>query len=161
MDEEDMSHTHTHTHTHTQCNILNHKKNEIMPCEATWMDLEMIRLSDANQIKTNTIWYHLYLESKNSAEELMYWVRQKVCSGFPVTSYGKTWTFCPTQYNRETNSQTEKPVVTRREGRGGIHQEWGISRYKLSHLKQVSNQDLLHSTEDYIQYLAITYNGKE
>ena len=50
-----MSHTHTHTHTHTQCNILNHKKNEIMPCEATWMDLEMIRLSDVNQIKTNTI----------------------------------------------------------------------------------------------------------
>ena len=31
------------------------KKNEIMPLAATWMDLEMITLSEVSQRKTNTI----------------------------------------------------------------------------------------------------------
>ena len=31
------------------------KKNEIMPFAATWVDLEMIRLSEVSQKKTNTI----------------------------------------------------------------------------------------------------------
>ena len=29
------------------------KRNEIMPFEATWMDLEIIRLSEVSQTKTN------------------------------------------------------------------------------------------------------------
>ena len=40
------------------------KKNEIMPFTATWVDLENIILSEVSQIKTNIIWYHLYVESK-------------------------------------------------------------------------------------------------
>ena len=40
------------------------KKNEIMPLAATWMDLEIIILSEESQTKTNTIWYHLFVESK-------------------------------------------------------------------------------------------------
>ena len=35
--------------------LLSHKKNEIMPFAATWMDLEMIILSEVSQTKTNTI----------------------------------------------------------------------------------------------------------
>ena len=31
------------------------KKNEIMPFVATWMDLEMIILSEVTQRKTNTV----------------------------------------------------------------------------------------------------------
>ena len=31
------------------------KKNAIMPFAATWMDLEIIILSEVNQIKTNTM----------------------------------------------------------------------------------------------------------
>ena len=35
---------------HIQWNILSHKNNEIIPCVATWMDLEIIVLSEASQI---------------------------------------------------------------------------------------------------------------
>ena len=34
-----------------------------MPFVATWMNLEIIILSEVNQSKTNIIWYHLYVES--------------------------------------------------------------------------------------------------
>ena len=40
------------------------KKNKIMPFAATWVDLEIILLSEVSQTKTN-IWHHLYVESKN------------------------------------------------------------------------------------------------
>ena len=41
------------------------KKNKIMPFAATWMELEthILILSELSQKKTNTICYHLYLES--------------------------------------------------------------------------------------------------
>ena len=41
---------------------LSHKKVKIMPIAATWMDLEMIILSEESQ--TETIRYRLYVESK-------------------------------------------------------------------------------------------------
>ena len=50
------------------------KKNKIMPFAATWMDLEIIILSEVSQTKTN-IWYHSYVESnslKNETNELIY-----------------------------------------------------------------------------------------
>ena len=48
-----------------QRNITNHKKkNEIMPFEATWEDLEIIMLSEVRQTEKTNIWYHLYWESK-------------------------------------------------------------------------------------------------
>ena len=40
------------------------KKNEILPFATTWMDLESIMFSEISQRKTNTLCYHLYVESK-------------------------------------------------------------------------------------------------
>ena len=40
--------THTHTHTHNGV-LLSHKKNVILPCAATWMDLENIIFSEVSQ----------------------------------------------------------------------------------------------------------------
>ena len=49
------------------------KKNDIMPFAATWMDLEIIILSEVSQIKRNIIRYPLYVESfKNDTNELIY-----------------------------------------------------------------------------------------
>ena len=56
MDEDDVVHTHTHIHTHTHTGILLcHKENEIMPFVATWIDLQIIILSEVSQKKTNTV----------------------------------------------------------------------------------------------------------
>ena len=49
-------------HTHNRI-VLRHRKDEIMPSTAIWMDLEITILSEA-QRTTNTIWYHLYVKSK-------------------------------------------------------------------------------------------------
>ena len=40
------------------------KKNEIVPFVTTQMGLEIITLSEVSQKETNTMWYHLYVESK-------------------------------------------------------------------------------------------------
>ena len=40
------------------------KKNEIMPFAATWVQPEIIILSEGSQRKINTSLYHLHAESK-------------------------------------------------------------------------------------------------
>ena len=61
MDKEDMVHIYTMKYYSAM------KKNEIRSSAATWMDLEIIILSEVNQ--TNIIWYCLYVESKKKKKK--------------------------------------------------------------------------------------------
>ena len=62
MDKTDVVHIHNGI-------LLNPKKNEITPFSATWIDLEIIILSEVSQTKADIIWYHLYVESKKNTNE--------------------------------------------------------------------------------------------
>ena len=55
-------------------------------------------------------------------------------------------------------------VVAKVEGGGerdGMGWEAGVSRCKLLYTEWVNNRVIPYSTENYIQYLMITHNGKE
>ena len=48
-------------------------KNEVMSFAAMQLDLEVITLSGVRQRKTNTIWYHINVESKkHDTSEFIY-----------------------------------------------------------------------------------------
>ena len=68
MDTEDVVHTYNGI-------LLSHKKNELLPFAATWMDLEVIILSEVRQRKINII-YHLYVESKKMIQMILF-IKQK------------------------------------------------------------------------------------
>ena len=53
MDKEDVVHTYHMYSTMEYHSAI--KKNEIMPSAATWMDLEIIILSEVSQTKTNIV----------------------------------------------------------------------------------------------------------
>ena len=58
MDKEVVVHTYNAI-------LLSHKKNRKIPFAATWMDLEMIILSEVRKRKTNTvISFNMWMESK-------------------------------------------------------------------------------------------------
>ena len=52
------------------------KKNKILLLTAIWVDLEGIILNEITQRKANTIWYHLYVESKRK-DKLVMWQKKK------------------------------------------------------------------------------------
>ena len=82
-----IEYTHTERYTHTIEYYSAIKKNEIIPSATTWMGLEIIILVEVNQKrKTNTIWYHLYVESKTWYKLTYVWnkkrpTREQTCGG--------------------------------------------------------------------------------
>ena len=85
------------------------KNKEIMTFVATWMDLEIVILSEIYQRKTNTIWYHLHVESfKMTQINLL--TKQKQSH----------------RYRRQTHGYQRGKV-----GGGKINWEFGIDMYML------------------------------
>ena len=128
MDKEDVVHRDNGL-------LLSHKKNEIMPNATTWMQLEIIILSEINHKETNTMWCHLYVESK-------IW---------------HNWTHLQNR-NRLTDVETRLVVAKSRES--GMDWEFGVGRCKLLHLEWINNEVLLYSSGNYIQSLGIEHDGR-
>ena len=62
------------------------KKNEIMPFAATWMDLEIIILSEVSQTR-NIVRYHLYVRSKTMIQMNLL-IKQKQTHRLRKQNYG-------------------------------------------------------------------------
>ena len=43
--------------------LFSHEKNKLVPFAKTWMDLDIIILSEISQRESNIIGYHLFVES--------------------------------------------------------------------------------------------------
>ena len=105
MDKEDVVYIYTTEHYPAI------KKNEVMPFAATWMDLEIIILSEVSQTKTNIIWYHLYVDSKKMIQMNLF------------TKQKQTY-------------RHRKQIYGYQMGRGrGINKEFRINRYILLYIK--------------------------
>ena len=57
------------------------KKNKRMSSAATWMDLEIIKLSEISKRKTNIMWCHLYVGSKEGMVQMSLLAKQKLSHG--------------------------------------------------------------------------------
>ena len=63
--------------------------------------------------------------------------------------------------NRLTDIENKLMVTKGREDHRGIKYKFGINRYTLLYIKNINNHVLVYSIKNYIQYLSITYNGKQ
>ena len=104
-------------------------KNEIIPFAATWMDREIIMLSEVSQTEKEK--YHMTslicTLKRNHTNELL--------------------------YKTETDSQTLWMKLWLPGGKdGGIVREIGVNMYTLLYLKEIINKDLLYSTWNSAQY---------
>ena len=109
-----------------------------MPFAATWVDLEIIILSEVSQKgkdKYHMI-YHSYVESKkNGTNELM--------------------------YKTETDSQTLKTKLWLPKGKGGGRDKLGVwDKCIHTAIYKIIDNNLLYSTGNSTQYSVITYMGK-
>ena len=74
-----------------------------MPFPATWMDLEIIILSEVSQTETNVL-YHLHMEAKKIMMQRNIFTKQK-----------------------KTHSHGKQPMVTKGEMGGKINQDLGLT----------------------------------
>ena len=111
-----------------------------MPPAAAWMVLKIFILNKVNQTEKDK--YHMI--------SLTCGVQKKVTNELI--------------YKTNIDSQSQKANLwPLQEGKwwGGIDLEFRNNRHTLLYKKRITSKDLLHTTGSYIEYLVITYNGKE
>ena len=105
-----------------------------MPIAATWMDLEIVILSEVSQTeRRNIIWHPLYVESKMIQMNLL--TKQK------ETHRLGEWTY---------DCLGEEIV-----------KDLGMDMYTLLYLKWITNKDLLYSTGNSVQCHVAAWMGGE
>ena len=123
------------------------KKNDTVPAAAAWMDLETSVLSEARKRQENTIWYCLYVASKKKMIQMnLLQNRYRIC--LPMK---ETWIQLLGQEDPLDRGAWWATVH-------GVAYSWTRLRSKPpppSHLKQITNKDLLYSTENSAQYSVI------
>ena len=101
MDKEDIIYIYIYTHIHTQWTLAI-KKDETMPFAATWMDLEIIILSEVSQKeKTKAVWYHLVWNLKYNTNEGLPWLRLCTSSAGGTSSIPGWGTKIPQSLGRD------------------------------------------------------------
>ena len=112
-----------------------------MPFAATWMDLEIVILSEVS-----------YTEKDKYHDIAYMWNLEKMM--IQTNLYTK---------QKQTHRHRKQTYSYQRGkgGWGGINQEFGINIYTLLYMKQITKKDLLYSTGNYTKYFVITYKGKE
>ena len=110
-----------------------------MPFAATWMQLEIITLSEAGHKGKDK--YH---KTSLNMQNLKYGTNEPL-------------------WNRNRLTDIDNGlVVAKGEGGGlGTDREFGVSRGKLLHLERIINETLLLGTENYTQSPGIDHDGKE
>ena len=118
--------------------LLSHKKEQKLTFAATWMQLEIIILSEVSQKEKDK--YHMI---------------SFICG---IKIWHK-WTYLQNR-NRLTDIEIRLVVAKWEGGRRGMDWEFGVVRCKLLHLEWTNNKVLLYNTEKFIQSAWINYNGK-
>ena len=112
-------------------------QNKMTPFAATWMELEIIMVSEVSQKEKDKYQcYHLYVESK-------IWDK---------------WTYL---WRRNRLTDIEDKLVNSKGWWGEVGWEFGVSRCKLLHIEQINNKVSLQITGNYIQYPVINHNVNE
>ena len=97
-------------------------KKAIMPSAPTRMYPVIITPNEVSQRKTNTVWYHLHVGSKNIIQMNLF-----------------------TSRDRLTDIENQLMVTKGEKGERKINEELGMNRYTLLCIKQISNKGLLYS----------------
>ena len=115
------------------------KKNEIMPCAATWMGLKSVIMSKkVRQRWKNTVWHPLYVDSKMKEYK---------------------WTYLQNR-NRLTDFEHKRVVVWEGWGKRTVR-EFAKDLYTPLYLRWITNKDLLYSTWNSAQYYVAAWVGGE
>ena len=112
------------------------KKRKIMPFAATWLQLEILILSEVSQKENDK--YHTV----------------SLISGIQCMAQ---WTYL--HKRNELMFLENRLWLSGGGGGSGMDWDFRVSRCKLLHLEWVSNEILLYSTRNYTQSLVIEHDG--
>ena len=114
------------------------KKNEIMPCAATWMGLKSVIMSKKGRQRwKTTVWHPLYVDSKMKEYK---------------------WTYL--QNTNRLRLQAQAHGCVGRIGERTVR-DFAMDLYTPLYLRWITNKDLLYSTWNSAQYYVAAWLGGE